>query len=159
DYSPTAVAERTDAARDLRTRIAEVPDADASDAITRAALTERLGLEIERAEQRLDIAEVNNLASVLQSRDVLDLMPAETAEDWQVIAERLSLMPHSLRTWAESLREAAGHGVLAARRQLLLGAEQARGYAAAGGFFDVFAADAVGDEAQRTAVATAARTA
>src|SRR5699024_6592970 len=91
--------------------------------------TERLGLEIERAEQRLDIAAVNNLASPLQSRDVLDQMPTATAEDWQVIAERMEGMPHSLSSWAESLREAADHGVISARRQLRLGAEQARGYA------------------------------
>ena len=51
DYSPDAVGERTDAARTLLSAIAEVPDQDAADAVTRAALTERLGLEIERAEQ------------------------------------------------------------------------------------------------------------
>src|SRR5699024_855096 len=70
DHSPAAVQERADAARALLARAAEVPDEDAADTVTRAALTERLGLEIERAEQRLDIAAVNNLASVLQSRDV-----------------------------------------------------------------------------------------
>ncbi|MGP5077528.1 DUF885 domain-containing protein [Brachybacterium alimentarium] len=159
DYSPDAVGERTDAARTLLSAIAEVPDQDAADAVTRAALTERLGLEIERAEQRLDIAMVNNLASPLQSRDVLDQMPAETAEDWQVIAERLAAMPHSLSTWAQSLREAADHGVVSARRQLLLGAEQARGFAARDGFFAGFAAQGLGDDAQRTRLTEAARAA
>ncbi|HLQ81739.1 MAG TPA: DUF885 domain-containing protein [Brachybacterium sp.] len=159
DHSPAAVQERTDAARTLLARAAEVPDEDAADTVTRAALTERLGLEIERAEQRLDIAAVNNLASVLQSRDVLDQMPAATAEDWQVIAERMEGMPRSLSSWAESLREAADHGVISARRQLRLGAEQARGYAAVDGFFTSFAREAVGDDAQRGRVIAAARTA
>ena len=58
--------------------------------------------------QHLDIAAVNNLASVLQSRDVLAQMPTGTAEDWQVIARRLEKLPTSLEGWAESLREAAG---------------------------------------------------
>ena len=80
------MSERTEAARGLLASLARVPDRDATDAVTRAALTERLGLEIERAERRLDIATVNNLASPLQSRDVLDQMPTDTAEDWQVIA-------------------------------------------------------------------------
>ncbi|HEX7350305.1 DUF885 domain-containing protein [Brachybacterium sp.] len=159
DYSPAAVDERTEATRTLLARVAEVPDEDGVDAVTRAALTERLGLEIERAEKRLDISAVNNLASPLQSRDVLDQMPTDTAEDWQVIAERMEKLPHSLGTWAESLHEAAEHGVVSARRQLLLGAEQARGYAAADGFFTSFARDAVGDDAQRERVAEAARTA
>src|SRR5699024_2224742 len=53
---PAALQERTAAARTLLARAAEVPDEDAADTVTRAALTERLGLEIERAEQRLDIA-------------------------------------------------------------------------------------------------------
>ncbi|WP_114855610.1 DUF885 domain-containing protein [Brachybacterium sp. YJGR34] len=159
DFSPDAVAERTAAARTLLARAAEVPDEDAVDAVTRAALTERLGLEIERAEQRLDIAQVNNLASPLQCRDVLDQMPTATAEDWQILAERMAALPRSLSSWAESLREAADHGVLSARRQLLLGAEQARGFAAPDGFFATFAAQAVGDGAERARVVEAAGTA
>jgi uncharacterized protein (DUF885 family) len=159
DYSPAAVEARTDASRSLLAAIAEVPDQDPTDAVTRAALRERLGLEIELAEQRVDIAQVNNLASVLQSRDVLDQMPTETAEDWEVIAERLAAFPESLRSWAVSLREAAAQGVVSARRQLELGAQQARGYAAPDGFFADLAAQAVGSPAQRQQVAAAARTA
>ncbi|MGO3210809.1 MAG: DUF885 domain-containing protein [Brachybacterium sp.] len=159
DYSPAAVDERTEAARTLLSRVAEIPDQDAVDTVTRAALNERLGLEIERAEQRLDISTVNNLASPLQSRDVLDQMPTETAPDWQDIARRMQAMPHTLSSWVQSLQEAAGHGVVSSRRQLLLGAEQARGYAAEDGFFAGFARDAVGDDTQRARVAEAAGTA
>ena len=159
DYSPAAEAARTDAARTMLERIAQVADADATDAVTRTAMTERLGLQIERAEQHLDIAAVNNLASTLQVRDVLDLMPAETAEDWEVLSSRMEQMPHSLHTWAQSLREAASAGTFSARRQLLLGAEQARSYAARDGFFTRFAQQAVGDETQRERAAAAARTA
>lgn len=157
DYSPAAFAQRTDLARTLLARIAEVPDQDATDAVTRAALAERLGLEIEMSERRLDASAVNNLASTLQLRDVFDLMPTETAEDWEVISERLAGVPRSLASWAESLREAAAHGVVSARRQLELGAEQARGFAAEDGFFATFAASAVGDDAQRERAAQAAR--
>lgn len=156
DYSPAAEQERHDLSRELLSAIAEVPDADGVDAVTRAALQERLGLELERAEQHLDVAAVNNLASVLQSRDVLDLMATETAADWEVLAERMAGFPRALSSWAESLREAATAGTVSARRQLRLGAEQARGYAADGGFFDTFAAEAVGDDAQKAHVREAA---
>ncbi|MGO1226878.1 MAG: DUF885 domain-containing protein, partial [Brachybacterium sp.] len=100
-----------------------------------------------------------NLASPLQSRDVLDQMPTETAADWHDIAQRMQAMPHTLSTWVQSLQEAASHGVVSSRRQLLLGAEQARGYAAEDGFFAGFARDAVGDDTQRARVAEAAGTA
>jgi len=156
DYSPAAEQARHDLSRELLAAIAEVPDADGVDAVTRAALQERLGLELERAEQHLDVAAVNNLASVLQSRDVLDLMATETAADWEVLAERMAGFPRALSSWAESLREAAAAGTVSARRQLRLGAEQARGYAADGGFFDTFAAEAVGDDAQKAHVREAA---
>ena len=156
DYSPAAEQARHDLSRDLLAAIAEVPDTDAVDAVTRAALQERLGLELERAEQHLDVAAVNNLASVLQSRDVLDLMATETAADWEVLAERMAGFPRALGSWAESLREAAAAGTVSAQRQLRLGAEQARGYAADGGFFDTFAGEAVGDDAQKAHVREAA---
>ena len=152
DHSPAAEAERTGFARDLLAAIDEVPDEDAVDSVTRAALAERLGLELERAERHLDIAAVNNLASVLQSRDVLDQMPTDTAEDWEVLGARMAGFPTALGSWAESLREAAASGTVAARRQLVLGAEQARGYAADGGFFDAFAGEAVGSQAQKAQV-------
>ena len=106
DHSPAAQAERTGLARELLAAISEVPDEDEVDAVTRAALQERLGLELERDAQHLDIAAVNNLASVLQSRDVLDQMPTYTAQDWELLAERMAAFPLALGTWAESLREA-----------------------------------------------------
>ena len=43
DYSPAAVAAREDLARELLAAIAEVPDADGVDAVTRAALSEQIG--------------------------------------------------------------------------------------------------------------------
>ncbi len=157
DLSPAGCAERTDAARAMLAQIREVPDADAVDTVTRAALEDRLGLEIELAEKHLEIAQVNNIACPLQNRGVLDLMPAETAEDWQVIAERMAGFPQMLEGWAQSLREAASHGVVSARRQLELGAEQARSYATEGAFFDTFASEAKGSDAQKAQVKQAAQ--
>jgi uncharacterized protein (DUF885 family) len=155
DFSPAAIAARTDQARRTLERIESTPDEDAVDAVTRAAMRERLGLEIELAEQHLDVATVNNLASTLQIRDVFDQMATGTAEDWEVIAERLAKIPDSLEGWAQSLREAAAAGVVSARRQLDLGAAQARGYAE--DFFPAFAREAKGDDAQREHVVAAAQ--
>lgn len=157
DYSPAAEQERLDLARTLLRSLDGVADQDATDTVTRAALTERLGLELERAGTHRDIAAVNNIHSVLQHvRSSLDQMPADTPEDWEVITRRMERMPHSLRTWSESLHEAAAAGTVAPRRQLLLGAEQARGYAH--DFFPAFVRGARGSRAQQDAAVAAAGT-
>lgn len=158
DLSPAGYDQRAAAARDLLARVAETPDADATDAVTRAALTERLGLELERDAAGITRSEVNNIASALQSQSVLDLMDDETPEDWRVIAARLERMPDALRGWTETLRAAAADGHVSARRQLLLGAEQARGYADPdSGYLAQLAARAPEDEAVRDALARGVR--
>ncbi|MDO5662174.1 MAG: DUF885 domain-containing protein [Brachybacterium sp.] len=163
DFSPDAISERTEDARRLLRDIQEVPDSDDTDTVTRAALEERLGLEIALDDALISRAQVNNLASPLQMRDVLDQMPTDTAEDWEVIAERMSGFPRALEGWTETLRDASIRGESAARRQLQLGAEQARGYAdPETGFFASFARDAEApglDDALRARLTDAARTA
>lgn len=143
DLSPAGMDERTALARRSLARIAEVPDADEADAVTRAAMVERLETEIALDEAGISRGEVNNIASHLQSQGIFDLMPAETAEDWATITERLHRLPEALTGWTQTLRQAAADGVLSARRQLQLGAEQARGYATEGtGYFAALTARA-----------------
>ena len=63
------------------------------------------------------------------------MMPNESAEDWDTISERLARVPAAVEGYAESLRYAASKGVLAAKRQQLIGAEQSRSFTKADGFF------------------------
>lgn len=135
DLSPAGYDALAAAARQVLSRIAETPDVDAADAVTRAAMTERIGLELELDAAGVTRAQVNNIASALQSQQVFDLMPAETAEHWETIAARLEAMPRAMAGWTETLRASAAEGHVWARRQLQLGAEQARGYAAPSGYF------------------------
>ncbi|MGP9693905.1 DUF885 domain-containing protein [Brachybacterium sp. AOP25-B2-12] len=154
DLSPAGIDARLTATRALLASIATVPDQDDVDAVTRAALTERLGLELEHDEAWITRSQVNNIASGLQTQAIFDLMDDETPEDWQIIATRLRRLPAAMRGWTETLREAAASGHVSARRQLVLGAEQARGYADPdGGYFAQLAARAPEDEAVRAAVA------
>ncbi len=153
DLSPAGFDERAAAARSVLARLAEVPDADDVDAVTRAAMTERLGLELELDAALLSRAQVNNIASSLQTQSVFDLMATDTTEDWEAICDRLDRMPEAMRAWEETLREAAAAGYVSARRQLELGAEQARGYAdPAGGYFATLGAKAPTDDAVRRRV-------
>ena len=136
DLSPAGFEAAARLRSETLARIAGVEDQDDVDAVTRAAMLERLGLEDELDRGGAGRAQVNNIASPLQSQAILDLMPTHTPEQWEAIAERMSRFPAALSGWAETLRAEAASGYVSARRQLQLGAEQARGYADPdGGYF------------------------
>ena len=83
DYSPDGVAARVDAAREALRDLDGTSPVDDVDRVTIAAMRERLGLQIELHDARLDVGDLNVIASPLQSmRDVFDLMATDTEEDW-----------------------------------------------------------------------------
>ncbi|MGQ4535992.1 DUF885 domain-containing protein [Dermabacteraceae bacterium P13264] len=158
DYSPAGIEAVTQVTRDLLSALDGVADEDEVDAVTRAALKERLGLQVEFAEALIPHTQVNNLTSPIQgARQVFDLMPSKTEEDWEVIATRLEKLPQSLRSWQESLRYGMEQSVMSSQRMLLLGAEDAQNLAEADGFFMRFAQNAQGSEGLRERVFAAAQ--
>ncbi len=54
-----------------------------------------------------------------------DLMGRDTADDWQVVAERLALVPQGLSSIEAALSEGAAQGIVAARRQAVACTKQA----------------------------------
>lgn len=126
DYSPDGVAARAEAARAALRELKAVTPEDDTDAVTVAAMRERLGIQLELHEAGLDVGELNVIASPLQSmRDVFDLMAADTDDDWGVISERLSRVPDRVEGYASALRAAAAEGHAPAVRQVGRGIEQA----------------------------------
>ena len=94
DYSEDGVIARADAARAALRELDTVRAEDDVDAVTIAAMRERLGVQIELHDAGLDIGELNVIASPLQTmRDVFDLMATDTDEDWALISRRLSDCP------------------------------------------------------------------
>lgn len=131
DLSPAGL----EAASTLRRRtLAELDDAtpaDDVDRVTLEAMRERLGLAEEIHAAGLDAMELNNLASPMQAvRDVLDLMPTGTEEEWATISRRVGAIPQALTQYVESLRHAAAQGLVADRRQVEVCRDQARELAA-----------------------------
>jgi uncharacterized protein (DUF885 family) len=126
DYSPDGVAARADAARAaLRELDGAIPHDDV-DEVTLAAMRERLGIQLELHDAGLDVGELNVIASPLQSmRDIFDLMPTDTEEDWRVVSERLSHIPDRAAGYASALRAAVAAGHPPAVRQVARGVEQA----------------------------------
>ena len=136
DYSPQADAERADLARGTLARLASATPADAVDRVTVAAMTERLGIQVELFDAGATTGELNNLASPAQSlRDVFDLMGTDTAADWADISARLNAMPEAVERYISALRSRAAVGAVPPVRQLRAVAEQASQLAGAEGFF------------------------
>ncbi|WP_144661993.1 DUF885 domain-containing protein [Paenarthrobacter nicotinovorans] len=147
DYSPAGAAAHAQAARDALESLAALAPADETDAVTLDAMRERLGLDLEIHASGWDAADLNNIASPAQDiRAIFDLMPTDTAEQWEHIAGRAANVPGAIEGYISSLRAAAGSGKVAAARQVRIVIEQTSRYAAEDGFFAKLAANArIGD--------------
>ena len=146
------------------------------DRIARDVMMERLGVSLDTYEAGEYYRALRNIASPLQGvRQVFDLMPKATEEDWSNIAARLKLVPNALSGYQVTLKQGIEKGLVASKRQTIEGAEQARvwsGGAAGEGrpsFFDTlqqdfqgavekqgFTAGLVADIAEGTSASTAA---
>lgn len=152
DYSPRGEAQRAAAAREVLRDLDAAEDAarpgelDEIDAVTLNAMRERLGLELRLYAGGEHERHLNNLASPLQLRDVFDLMPTETEQDWDVIAQRLHSVPIAMAGYLEQLRIGARNGSAPAQRQVEIGIEQAEELASAKSFFVNFAAQSQRDD-------------
>ncbi|MCF2705954.1 DUF885 domain-containing protein [Arcanobacterium haemolyticum] len=125
DYSPEGEQEHLLLRRRaLRTLDTLTPQNDA-DAVSAAALRERLELESELIEAGETTGELNVIASPVQTiRDIFDLMPTQTPDNWATIAARLAAIPDALAGYRESLSWRRANGPAIARRQLERCAEQ-----------------------------------
>ncbi|MFP5313722.1 MAG: DUF885 domain-containing protein, partial [Actinomycetes bacterium] len=143
DFSPAGIAEFAEAARDALAALKGLEPEDDVDAVTLDAMRERLGLQLLIHASGWEYAELNNIASPAQDiRAVFDLMPTETAQDWEHIAGRAQNVPAAISGYTESLRLARDAGKVAAARQVRIVIEQVTKYAAEDGFFAKLAAGA-----------------
>jgi uncharacterized protein (DUF885 family) len=141
DLSPDGNVAVRDLTRRALADVAAVEPADESERVAKAVFAERLGVEAELYDAGLVDGDLNTIASPPQSlRAMFDLMPAETAEDWAVIATRLSRLPEALAGYRAGLLHAASRGHVAAARQVTRVASQCAVWSE--GFFTDFVAGA-----------------
>jgi uncharacterized protein (DUF885 family) len=120
--------------------------ADAIDKVTVVALREELTLREELRAAGTEESDLSNIASPLQAvRDIFDLTPTSTAEEWADVARRLAAVPRAIDGYIESLRLAASRGDVRARRQVEAGIKQACDNTGPDGFFATFARGAAID--------------
>lgn len=137
DYGPDGNAAYAAAARSVLERLERLEPVDDVDRVTKTDLARELQLDLELDAAQWHLRDVNVLASPSQDiRQAYDLMPTDTEEDWSRFARRLAAVPDALDGYMATLREGIQQGVVPAVRQVHEVAEQARGYALPGGFFD-----------------------
>ncbi|RLK49229.1 DUF885 domain-containing protein [Microbacterium telephonicum] len=143
DISPEGQERRLAAAKEtLATLQAAVP-VDDVDEVTKADLAGDLQLDIDLHEAGAHLRDVNVIASPAQElRNVFDLMPTDTVEDWSVVSQRLAAIPDAIDGYRATLREGIARGIVPARRQVREVITQIGRYTADTGFFASFAADA-----------------
>src|SRR5438105_1480351 len=127
ELSPAGVEARAELVRStLATRgtLAPVTDRERTAA---GVLGERLQVSADRHRAGDDYRDLNNINSAVQVvRQVFDVMPTETAEQWEAICSRLERVPDAIEGLCATLREGLQREVSAARRQALTCSEQAR---------------------------------
>ncbi|HEX5586117.1 MAG TPA: DUF885 domain-containing protein [Acidimicrobiia bacterium] len=126
DYSPAGSDERAELDRaTLRALDATAIETDA-DRVAAEVLRERLVLSLEEHDAGERLRDLRVLGSPVQYvRMVFDLMARESAHDWEVIAERLALVPQSLASIEAGFTEGVSQGIVAARRQAVACTQQA----------------------------------
>jgi uncharacterized protein (DUF885 family) len=136
DLSPAGHEARQDAVKKTIARLEAATPTDDIDRVTRTDLLAELRLEVESHDARLHERDLNVIASPAQGiREVFDLMPHATADDWAVIAQRMGNVPGAVAGYLATLRQGIADGVVPARRQVVEVAAQARKQAEPGGFF------------------------
>ncbi|HHW83134.1 MAG TPA: DUF885 domain-containing protein [Actinomycetales bacterium] len=130
DLSPEGESARVELQQRFLEDVGREAPSDAVDEVTQAAVAERYGLALELHEAGEYRRDLNNIASPLQAlREIFDLMPTGTVEDWENIASRMRALPEAVAGYAASLREGVRAGTMPALRQVRLGIEEADGNA------------------------------
>ena len=149
DFSPAGHARFADEARSALSALEAATPTDPIDEITRTDLSSELRLALELHDIRWNLRDLNVIASPAQEiREVFDLMPTDTAEDWEVVARRLGAVKAAVDGYMESLREGVRQGIVPARRQVVEVITQIGRYTADNGFFTEFAGEAAPADGQ-----------
>ncbi|MFF1878830.1 DUF885 domain-containing protein [Leifsonia sp. NPDC058230] len=143
DYSPagaeTAIAE----VKKALAKIQAAEPVDDIDRVTKMDLTRDLQLQVEKHEAGFGQRDLNVIASPAQSlRDIFDLVPTDTEEDWSNVAKRLHNLPAAMNGYIESLRSGIADGNVPAIRQVREVLAQAKKQVAENGFFFEFTGEA-----------------
>ncbi|TFD15050.1 DUF885 domain-containing protein [Cryobacterium sp. TMT1-2-2] len=143
DYSPAGHERFVAEAKKTIAQLDAARPVDSIDEVTKTDLRSELSLGVESSDAQLQLRDLNVIASPAQEiRDIFDLMPTKTVDDWANISSRLGNLPAAIDGYIETLRLGIERGVTPARRQVREVLAQAQRHSANDGFFAEFSANA-----------------
>ncbi|MGK9146969.1 DUF885 domain-containing protein [Plantibacter flavus] len=149
DYSPEGHAAYLEQASRTLAELRAASPVDAVDRVTQTDLSAELELDIASSDAGLQYRDLNVIASPVQElREVYDLMPTASVDDWSTIRTRLGNVPDAIDGYIATLREGISRGITPAKRQVAEVYEQVLRTGADDGFFVEFAANASPDTGQ-----------
>ncbi|MFT4122519.1 MAG: DUF885 domain-containing protein [Microbacteriaceae bacterium] len=119
DHSPAGFEADAAAAASALAELRRATPVDEVDRVTALDLDRELSLELETLEAGLGYRDLAVIASPAQGlREILDLEPTATEQDWATIAARLRNLPAAMTGYIATLREGIRRGIVPARRQV-----------------------------------------
>ena len=118
DFSPEAAARSNQAELDVLHRIQEEHSDDLLEHRCSETVQEELSWSIDQYDADIRYAGMNILHSPVQSiRQVFDLMPRSSTEDWENIASRMEGIGESINSYVKLLDEGIYRGITTSKRQ------------------------------------------
>jgi Uncharacterized protein conserved in bacteria len=143
DLSPAGLEQAAAAMKSTLAKIRSAEPVDDIDVVTKLDLTRELELELEKLDAGFAQRDLNVIASPPQSlREIFDLSPTATEEDWSTIAKRMHNLPGAMTGYLQTLRTGIQTGNVPAIRQVREVVAQAKKQVADTGFFYQLAAEA-----------------
>ena len=146
DFSPAGHDARAENDRQTLAKLNALDSSASSDRLAAGVLRESLEISGAEYEANEHLVSIRVLAGdVDAARSIFDLMPTDTAEQWSVIAERMSKVPQAFAGMRESWKLGLDRGVKAQHRQVLASSDQLATWAgrkASPAFFEQFAESA-----------------
>ena len=125
DFSPEAAEAEAERDRATLAELSSTPIEDDRDRIARDAMVDSLSLSLDLHDASEHFRSLSMIHSPIHSvRQIFDLMPRESEEDWANIASRMALIPQGLDSYRRTLDEGLRRGLVVAKRQARETAEQ-----------------------------------
>ena len=125
DYSREGAEARAELARTTRRELEGVEPADEIDRNCAVFLQDRLDTQLAAFDAGEHLRALSIIGSPVSAvREVFDLSPRDTDDDWRVLARRVAAVPEAYARVESALRDGMAAGLFAAPRQALACAEQ-----------------------------------
>jgi uncharacterized protein (DUF885 family) len=149
DLSPAGHERYVAAVSSVLAELAATEPADDVDEVTKTDLGNELRLTLASSDARLHLRDLNVIDSPSQSiREVFDLMPTDSVDDWSVVAKRLSAVEEAIDGYIVTLREGMRQKITPAKRQVVEVLAQVRHNSGPDSFFSGFVSTAAPKEGE-----------